>query len=43
MYDRSAFWMKLFERADPTENTRPAQSIVSYWSVPRLIRGSRVL
>ena len=24
MYDSSAFWMKLFERADPTENTRPA-------------------
>jgi len=38
------FWMKLFERAaDPTENTRPAQSIVSYSPVPRLVRRSRVL
>ena len=35
MYDSSAFRMKLFERADPTENTRPAQSIVSYSPVPR--------
>lgn len=43
MYDSSAFWMKLFERADPTENTRPAQSIVSYSPVPRLVRRSRVL
>jgi hypothetical protein len=41
MYDSSAFWMKLFERADPTENTRPAQSIVSYSLVPRFIRRSR--
>ena len=43
MYDSSAFWMKLFERAVPMENTRPAQSIVSYSPVPRLVRLSRVL
>jgi hypothetical protein len=23
-WESSAFWMKLFERADPMENTRPA-------------------
>ena len=39
MYDSSAFWMKLFERADPTENTRPAQSIVSYSPVSVLFAG----
>ena len=39
MYGFSAFWMKLFERADPTENTRLSQSIVSYSPVPRLVRG----
>jgi hypothetical protein len=38
MYGSSTL-KKLFERADPTENTRPAQSIVSYSPVPRLIRG----
>src|SRR5882757_11195222 len=43
MSDSSAFWMKLFERADPTENTRPAQSILSYSPVPRLVCRSRVL
>jgi hypothetical protein len=34
-YESSAFWMKLFKRADPMENTRPAQSIISYSPVPR--------
>jgi hypothetical protein len=43
MYGPSAFWMKLFERADPAGNTGPAQSIVSYSPVPRLVRRSRVL
>jgi len=44
MHGPSDFWMKLFERAaDPTENTRPAQSIVSCSPVPRLVRRSRVL
>ena len=43
MYGPSAFWMKLFERADPAGNTRPAQSIVSCSPVPRLVRRSRVL
>jgi hypothetical protein len=35
MYDSSACWLKLFACADPTENTRPAQSIISYSPLPR--------
>ena len=35
MYAASAFRRKVFVRADPTENTRPAQSIVSHSPVPR--------
>jgi hypothetical protein len=35
MYDFSACWRKLLARVDPTENTRRAQSIISYSPLPR--------
>ena len=35
MYDLSACWRKLLARADPTENKRRAQSIISYSPLPR--------
>jgi hypothetical protein len=35
MFDSSACWRKLFACADPTENTRRAQSITSYSPLSR--------